>query len=53
MGEVRLIKEGEKDYSDSVSGDGLQTLKIYRRFLQYYIEDDGNREYMKPICKVR
>ena len=53
VGEVRLIKEGEKDYSDSVSGDGLQTLKIYRRFLQYYIEDAGNREYMKPICKVR
>ena len=53
MGEVRLIKEGEKDYSDNVSGNGLQTLRIYRRFMQYYIEDAENTEYMKPICKVR
>ena len=53
VGEVRLIKEGEKDFSDNVSGEGSQTLRIYRRFLQYYIEDAENTEYMKPICKVR
>ena len=53
VGEVRPIKEGEKDYSDNVSGNGLQTLRIYRRFMQYYIEDAENTEYMKPICKVR
>ena len=53
MGEVRLIKEGEKDYSDNISGNGQQTLRIYRRFMQYYIEDAENTEYMKPIRKVR
>ena len=53
VGEVRLIKEGEKDFSDNVSGEGSQTRRIYRRFLQYYIEDAENTEYMKPICKVR
>ncbi len=53
VGEVRLIKEGEKDYADNVTDNGLQTLRIYRRFMQYYIEDAENTEYMKPICKVR
>ena len=53
VGEVSLIKEGEKDYSDNVYNDKLQTLKIYRRLLQYYIEDIDNEEYMKPMCRVR
>ena len=53
VGEVSLIKEGENDYSDNVHNDKLQTLKIYRRLLQYYIENMENEEYMKPMCRVR
>ena len=50
--EVRLLKEGETDYSDA-SGISGPSLPVYRRFLQYYIADPQDASCMRPICRIK
>ena len=50
--EVRLLKEGEKDYSDASTVSG-PSIPVYRRFLQYYIADPEDASYMRPICRIK